>query len=118
VTARIGVVLFPGTNCEHDIVHATTRLGAEAEILFHDRHDLGGADAVVIPGGFAHGDYLRTGAIARFSAGPFRSRYFSTPVVRDRHTARIYRPLILCIQDTCTVFSVIFSPRYFLLKYK
>ncbi len=67
MTARIGVVLFPGTNCEHDIVHATTRLGAEAEILFHDRHDLGGADAVVIPGGFAHGDYLRTGAIARFS---------------------------------------------------
>lgn len=67
MTARIGVVLFPGTNCEHDIVHAVTRMGAEAEILFHDRHDLGGADAVVIPGGFAHGDYLRTGAIARFS---------------------------------------------------
>jgi phosphoribosylformylglycinamidine synthase len=67
VTARIGVVQFPGTNCELDVMHAVQQLGGSAEILFHaDRH-LHGVDAVVVPGGFAHGDYLRTGAIARFS---------------------------------------------------
>lgn len=64
---KIGVVLFPGTNCEHDVVWAVEHLGGEAEILFHSEADLRGADAVVIPGGFAYGDYLRTGAIARFS---------------------------------------------------
>ncbi len=69
-TARIGVVQFPGTNCELDVAHALRQLGANAEILWHARTDLGsngGVDAVVIPGGFAHGDYLRSGAIARFS---------------------------------------------------
>ena len=70
MTARIGVVQFPGTNCELDTVYALRQLGAQAEILWHARTDLGsngGVDAVVIPGGFAHGDYLRAGAIARFS---------------------------------------------------
>ena len=63
----VAVVVFPGTNCEHDVVHALTALGADAEIAWHADTDLSGADGVVIPGGFAHGDYLRTGAIARFS---------------------------------------------------
>jgi phosphoribosylformylglycinamidine synthase len=67
VTARVGVVVFPGTNCEHDVAWAVGLLGGEAELVWHDRTDLAGLDAVVIPGGFAHGDYLRTGAIARFS---------------------------------------------------
>jgi phosphoribosylformylglycinamidine synthase subunit PurQ / glutaminase len=67
VSARIGVVVFPGTNCELDIVEAVERLGGSAEPLWHADRDLRGADALVIPGGFAHGDYLRTGAIARFS---------------------------------------------------
>jgi len=66
-SARVAVVLFPGTNCELDVAYAIGRLGGHAEIVFHSEHDLRGADAVVIPGGFAHGDYLRTGAIARFS---------------------------------------------------
>ena len=61
------VVRFPGTNCEFDVVEAVTSLGGQAEIVFHDQTSLGGADAVVVAGGFAHGDYLRPGAIARFS---------------------------------------------------
>jgi phosphoribosylformylglycinamidine synthase len=67
VSARVGVVQFPGTNCELDVVHAIEQLGGGGEILFHADADLRGVDAVVVPGGFAHGDYLRTGAIARFS---------------------------------------------------
>jgi phosphoribosylformylglycinamidine synthase I len=63
----IAVVVFPGTNCEHDIVHALGLAGAESELVWHTDTDLVGADGVVLPGGFAHGDYLRTGAIARFS---------------------------------------------------
>jgi phosphoribosylformylglycinamidine synthase len=64
---RTAVVVFPGTNCEHDVVHALTVLGGEAEVVWHRETDLSGFDGVVLPGGFAHGDYLRTGAIARFS---------------------------------------------------
>jgi len=67
VTARVGVLLFPGTNCEHDVVRAVEALGGTAQILWHGEPTIDGVDAVVIPGGFAHGDYLRTGAIARFS---------------------------------------------------
>jgi phosphoribosylformylglycinamidine synthase len=65
--ARIGVVLFPGSNCELDVVEAVTQLGGQAELLWHGDDDLHQVDAVVLPGGFAHGDYLRPGAIARFS---------------------------------------------------
>ncbi len=64
---RVGVTVFPGSNCEHDVVEAVRLLGGEAELLWHDEADLRGVDAVVVPGGFAHGDYLRPGAIARFS---------------------------------------------------
>jgi phosphoribosylformylglycinamidine synthase I len=67
VSARVGVVVFPGSNCEHDVVHAVEQLGGRAELVFHDRDRLGQLDAVVLPGGFAHGDYLRPGALARFS---------------------------------------------------
>jgi phosphoribosylformylglycinamidine synthase len=63
----IAVAVFPGTNCEHDIVHALELAGADAELVWHRDTDLSGASGVVLPGGFAHGDYLRTGAIARFS---------------------------------------------------
>lgn len=61
------VVVFPGTNCERDVVHALTSLGGDAEMVWHRETDLSDFDGVVLPGGFAHGDYLRTGAIARFS---------------------------------------------------
>ncbi|MGY6500072.1 MAG: phosphoribosylformylglycinamidine synthase subunit PurQ [Acidimicrobiales bacterium] len=67
MSVRVGVVLFPGSNCEHDVVEAVRLLDAEGEILWHGDTSLGGVDAVVVPGGFAHGDYLRPGAIARFS---------------------------------------------------
>lgn len=63
----IAVVVYPGTNCELDIAYALNRCGAETEFVWHTDTDLGGATGVVLPGGFAHGDYLRTGAIARFS---------------------------------------------------
>jgi phosphoribosylformylglycinamidine synthase len=64
---RVGVVLFPGSNCEHDVIEALGSLGGKAEVVWHGDTDLSGFDAVVVPGGFAHGDYLRPGAIARFS---------------------------------------------------
>lgn len=63
----VAVVLFPGSNCEHDVIHAIRALGGEAEIVWHRDTNLAGAEAVILPGGFAHGDALRTGAIARFS---------------------------------------------------
>lgn len=64
---RVGVVQFPGSNCELDVIEAVRRLGGDAEICWHGDPALGDVDAVVVPGGFAHGDYLRPGAIARFS---------------------------------------------------
>jgi phosphoribosylformylglycinamidine synthase I len=67
VAPRIGVVVFPGTNCEHDVVQAAEAVGGTGVLLWHGDAALGGVDAVVLPGGFAHGDYLRPGALARFS---------------------------------------------------
>jgi len=67
MSARVAVVVFPGSNCEHDVVGALSRLGATASLVWHEDRDLDEADGVVVPGGFAHGDYLRPGAIARFS---------------------------------------------------
>ncbi len=64
---RIGVVVFPGTNCEHDVISAAAAAGGEGVLLWHAGASLDGVDAVVLPGGFAHGDYLRPGALARFS---------------------------------------------------
>lgn len=61
------VVFFPGTNCEQDVVHAIRAVGGEAELIWHRETDLSGFDAAILPGGFAHGDFLRTGAIARLS---------------------------------------------------
>lgn len=67
MSARVAIVRFPGTNCEFDVAHVCAELGAQPEIVFHHQTSLAGADAVILPGGFAHGDYLRAGAIARFS---------------------------------------------------
>jgi phosphoribosylformylglycinamidine synthase len=65
---KFAVVVFPGSNCDHDAQYAAKHvLGQEAEFVWHKETSLGGADVVILPGGFAHGDYLRTGAIARFS---------------------------------------------------
>src|SRR3984957_7831565 len=64
---RIGVVVFPGSNCEHDVVQGAEAAGGTGVLLWHGDDYLAGVDAVVLPGGFAHGDYLRPGALARFS---------------------------------------------------
>ena len=65
--ARASIIVFPGSNCELDVQAALRGLGADAELVWHAEDKLPDSDIVVLPGGFAHGDYLRTGAIARFS---------------------------------------------------
>ena len=65
---KFAVIVFPGSNSDRDAFHAASAvIGEHASLVWHKDTDLGGADAVILPGGFAHGDYLRTGAIARFS---------------------------------------------------
>jgi phosphoribosylformylglycinamidine synthase len=85
---RFGIVTFPGSNCDTDAYHAVVDiLGEEAVMLWHKDHDLQGVDVVILPGGFAHGDYLRAGAIARFS-----------PIMREvtAHADRGGRVLAIC----------------------
>jgi len=85
---RFGIVTFPGSNCDTDAYHAVVdALGEEAVMLWHKARDLEGADVVILPGGFAHGDYLRAGAIARFS-----------PIMREvcAHADRGGRVLAIC----------------------
>jgi phosphoribosylformylglycinamidine synthase subunit PurQ / glutaminase len=64
---KIGVTIFPGSNCDRDALYAVERMGAEPVELWHADADLKGSDAVIVPGGFSYGDYLRPGAIARFA---------------------------------------------------
>jgi len=64
---RIGVVVFPGSNCDRDTMHAVELAGAEPVALWHENASLEGSAGVILPGGFAYGDYLRAGVIARFS---------------------------------------------------
>ena len=65
---KFGVIVFPGSNCDHDAFYAAGHnLGQKAEFIWHDSTDLGDVDAVILPGGFSYGDYLRCGAIAKFS---------------------------------------------------
>jgi len=68
MSKTVGVVVFPGSNCDHDAYHAIKHvLGVETRFLWHKEQNLDGIDLLVIPGGFSYGDYLRSGAIARFS---------------------------------------------------
>ena len=65
---KFGVIVFPGSNCDHDAFYAVSHnLGQKAEFIWHDSSSLGDVDAVILPGGFSYGDYLRCGAIAKFS---------------------------------------------------
>lgn len=85
---KFGVVTFPGSNCDDDAVHAVVdSLGADAVRLWHKEHDLKSADVIILPGGFSYGDYLRPGAIARFS-----------PIMREvvEHAKRGYPVLGVC----------------------
>jgi phosphoribosylformylglycinamidine synthase subunit PurQ / glutaminase len=64
----IGIIVFPGSNCDHDAYHALKHvMGVKTKFIFHKETDLSGIDSIIIPGGFSYGDYLRSGAIARFS---------------------------------------------------
>src|SRR5262245_12967910 len=73
------VLQFPASNCDQDAVHALRNvLGHSARLLWHKEHSLGDADAIIVPGGFSYGDYLRTGAIARFSPVMEAVRRFAT----------------------------------------
>ncbi|MBA2299574.1 MAG: phosphoribosylformylglycinamidine synthase subunit PurQ [Chloroflexi bacterium] len=67
MTVRVGVVVFPGSNCDRDTAHSLAQAGAEPVELWHEEASLHGVAAVILPGGFAYGDYLRAGVIARFS---------------------------------------------------
>src|SRR5881398_2455375 len=65
---KFGVIIFPGSNCDHDAYHALSEIAKEpTTFLWHESTDLQGCDAIIVPGGFAYGDYLRTGAIAKFA---------------------------------------------------
>ena len=65
---KFGVIIFPGSNCDHDAYYAVQAvLNEPVTFLWHESHDLGNCDVIIVPGGFAYGDYLRTGAIAKFS---------------------------------------------------
>ena len=65
---RVSVVLFPGSNCDHDVIHLYRKvLGQQVNLIWHRDHDLKNPDVVVLPGGFSYGDYLRTGALAKLS---------------------------------------------------
>ena len=68
ISLRVGILVFPGSNCDRDCQHAVSQvMGAKADFIWHKESMLPHVDAVIIPGGFSYGDYLRTGAIARFS---------------------------------------------------
>jgi phosphoribosylformylglycinamidine synthase len=124
----IAVVVFPGTNCEHDIAHALGLVGAESELVWHTETDLTGVAGVVLPGGFAHGDYVRTGAIARFSpvmAEVERLATCGTPIlgicngfqilceagllpgalVANRHLKFICKPVHLRVESTDSILT-------------
>ncbi|MDR1421410.1 MAG: phosphoribosylformylglycinamidine synthase subunit PurQ [Coriobacteriales bacterium] len=77
MSARFGVVVFPGSNCEQDVVYALRFLGYDAAYIWHQDIDLSAYDALVLPGGFSHGDYLRCGAIARFAPAMEAVRRFA-----------------------------------------
>jgi len=64
---RVGVVTFPGSNCDYDLYKAAQQIGAKVEFIWHRQKNLDGYDALMLPGGFSYGDYLRAGAIARIS---------------------------------------------------
>jgi phosphoribosylformylglycinamidine synthase len=90
---KAGIVVFPGSNCDRDALHAARLAGMDAELLWHEDPDLRGSDLVILPGGFAYGDYLRAGALARFS-----------PVMRAVHDHAERGGLVLGI---CNGFQVL-----------
>jgi len=126
---KFGIVILPGSNCDHDALHVTRNvLGAEAELLWHKETDLKGADCVIIPGGFSYGDYLRAGALAKFAPimEPIRRHAASGGLVlgicngfqilteagllpgalmRNEHLRFVSRDVLLRVEETDTPFT-------------
>jgi phosphoribosylformylglycinamidine synthase I len=126
---KFGVVVFPGSNCDHDAFYAVQNaLGQEAAFLWHESTDLAGSDVVILPGGFSYGDYLRTGAIARFAPILSAIRHFAASgglvmglcngfqilleagllpgaMLRNRGLQFICRPVHIRVENAQTAFS-------------
>jgi phosphoribosylformylglycinamidine synthase len=126
---RFGVVVFPGSNCDHDAWYAVSHnLGHSAEFIWHDSKTLGPVDAVILPGGFSYGDYLRCGAIAKFSPVMAAVREFADTgglvlgicngfqvlvesgllpgaLLRNRELKFVCRPVTLRVETTNTPFT-------------
>jgi phosphoribosylformylglycinamidine synthase subunit PurQ / glutaminase len=133
MTARIGVVTFPGTQDDTDALRAAALVGAEPVALWHRDADLRGVDAVILPGGFSYGDYLRCGAIARFSpvmesviaaAGDglpvlgicngfqilCESHLLPGAMLRNNGMSFINRDLVLRVESTATAWTSDYAP--------
>lgn len=129
---RVAVIRFPGSNCDMDTVRAARLAGCEAELVWHRDSDLGGADVVILPGGFAYGDYLRAGAIARFSpimAAVVRHANSGAPVLgicngfqvlceagllpgalmRNAEQRFVSRPVVVRVENTTTPFTTAYQ---------
>src|SRR5580765_1960126 len=126
---NFGVIVFPGSNCDHDAWYAVEHnLGQSARFIWHDSHELGDVDAVILPGGFSYGDYLRCGAIAKFSPVMAAVRKFSQEgglglgicngfqilvesgllpgaLLRIRNLRFVCRPVTLRVETTNTPFT-------------
>lgn len=130
---KFGVVVLPGSNCDHDALHVTRDvLGADVDLLWHKDTDLRGADCVIVPGGFAYGDYLRAGALAKFAPvmEPIR-RHAATgglvfgicngfqvlteagllpgALMRNQHLRFLSRDVFLRVEETDTPFTCEFA---------
>ncbi len=128
MTLRVAVVRFPGSNCDFDTLHSAARAGTDAYFVWHRDTDLKGADAVLLPGGFSYGDYLRSGAIARFSpimpavqrhaaaGGPLlgicngfqilcEAGLLPGALVRNARLSFVSRPVWLQVEQTETAFT-------------
>ena len=131
---KFGVVILPGSNCDHDALHVTKDvLGADAEMLWHKDTDLKGADCVIVPGGFAYGDYLRAGALAKFAPimEPIRRHaeqgglvlgicngfqvltevgLLPGALMRNQHLRFLGRDVHVRVEETDTPFTSLFEP--------
>ncbi len=133
MTLRVAVVRFPGSNCDFDSLHSAARAGTDAYFVWHRDTDLKGADAVILPGGFSYGDYLRSGAIARFSpimpavqkhaaaGGPVlgicngfqilcEAGMLPGALVRNGRLSFVSRPVCLQVEQTETAFTNTYEP--------